>query len=36
VADAVEFAKAAPPPEPDTLYTGMYSPEFMQARGIEL
>jgi TPP-dependent pyruvate/acetoin dehydrogenase alpha subunit len=36
VADAIEFGKAAPPPEPDTLYTGMYSPEFMQARGFEL
>ena len=36
VADAIEFAKAAPEPEPETLYTGMYSPEFMTAQGIEL
>jgi pyruvate dehydrogenase E1 component alpha subunit len=36
VADAIEFAKAAPEPEPETLYTGMYSPEFMAAQGIEL
>ncbi len=36
VAEAIEFAKAAPEPEPETLYTGMYSPEFMKAQGIEL
>jgi TPP-dependent pyruvate/acetoin dehydrogenase alpha subunit len=36
VAEAIEFAKAAPEPEPETLYTDMYSPEFMKAQGIEL
>jgi TPP-dependent pyruvate/acetoin dehydrogenase alpha subunit len=34
VADAIEFAKAAPEPAPDTLWDGLYSPEFMQSFGI--
>ena len=34
VADAIEFAKAAPEPELDTLYDGLYSDAFMQQQGI--
>ena len=34
VAEAIEFAKAAPEPDPDDLYEHMYSPEFMQAQRI--
>ncbi len=34
VEDAVEFAKAAPEPELDTLYDGLYSDEFMAQQGI--
>jgi acetoin:2,6-dichlorophenolindophenol oxidoreductase subunit alpha len=36
VAAAIEYGKAAAEPEPETLYEGMYSPEFMKAQGIEL
>ena len=36
VAEAIEFAKQAPEPAPDTLYDGLYSPEFMQLRGKDL
>ena len=31
--EAIEYAKRAPEPSPDTLYDGLYSPEFMQLRG---
>ena len=34
VEDAVEFAKAAPEPELDTLYDGLYSDEFMAQQRI--
>ena len=33
---AIEFGKRAPEPSPDTLYDGLYSPEFMQMRGKDL
>jgi TPP-dependent pyruvate/acetoin dehydrogenase alpha subunit len=33
VEEAIEFAKAAPEPSPDTLYDGLYSPEFLKSRG---
>ncbi len=36
VESAIEFAKQAPEPSPDTLYDGLYSPEFMQLRGKDL
>jgi pyruvate dehydrogenase E1 component alpha subunit len=36
VAEAIEYGKQAPEPSPDTLYEGLYSPEFIRARGIEL
>jgi pyruvate dehydrogenase E1 component alpha subunit len=38
VAEAVEYAKAAPEPEPalGILYDGLYSPEFMKAHGQSL
>ena len=32
--EAIEFAKAAPEPSPNTLYDGLYSPEFMQEQGM--
>ena len=34
VEDAVEFAKAAPEPELDTLYDGLYSDAFMEQQRI--
>jgi TPP-dependent pyruvate/acetoin dehydrogenase alpha subunit len=34
VEDAVAFAKAAPQPDPETLYEGLYSPEFMRQQGM--
>ncbi len=34
VEDAIEFAKAAPEPELDTLYDGLYSRDFMSQQGI--
>ncbi len=34
VLDAIEFAKAAPQPEFDALYDGLYSDAFMQQQGI--
>ena len=34
VEDAVEFAKAAPEPELDSLYDGLYSDDFMRQQGI--
>ena len=33
VEEAIEFAKAAPEPTEDTLYDGLYSPEFMSKQG---
>jgi TPP-dependent pyruvate/acetoin dehydrogenase alpha subunit len=36
VQDAIEHAKAAPEPSPDTLYNDIYSPEFIQRFGGEL
>jgi TPP-dependent pyruvate/acetoin dehydrogenase alpha subunit len=36
VDEAIEFAKAAPEPAPETLYDGLYSPEFMKEQGIAL
>ena len=36
VAEAIEYGKQAPEPSPDTLYEGLYSPEFIRARGNEL
>jgi len=36
VQGAIEFAKAAPEPSPNTLYDGLYSPEFLQMRGTDL
>jgi TPP-dependent pyruvate/acetoin dehydrogenase alpha subunit len=36
VEDATEYAKAAPQPEPETLYEGLYSPEFMRRQGVSL
>ena len=33
VDDSIAFAKAAPEPTLDTLYEGIYSPEFMKGRG---
>jgi TPP-dependent pyruvate/acetoin dehydrogenase alpha subunit len=34
VDEAIEFAKAAPEPAPETLFDGMYSPEAMKALGM--
>ena len=34
VEDAIAYAKAAPQPELDTLYDGLYSDEFMAQQGI--
>jgi len=34
VADAIEFAKSEPEPAPETLYDGLYSPEFMREQRI--
>jgi hypothetical protein len=34
VDDAIAFAKAAPEPELDTLYDGLYSEAFMAQQGI--
>jgi len=36
VEEAIEFAKAAPEPNPDTLYEGLFSPEFMKEQGKQL
>ena len=36
VDEAIEFGKQAPEPSPDTLYDGLYSPEFLQKRGEDL
>jgi TPP-dependent pyruvate/acetoin dehydrogenase alpha subunit len=36
VEEAIEYGKQAPEPPSDTLYDGMYSPEFMQSRGKDL
>jgi pyruvate dehydrogenase E1 component alpha subunit len=36
VEEAIEYAKQAPEPSPDTLYEGLYSPEFLQSRGEDL
>jgi TPP-dependent pyruvate/acetoin dehydrogenase alpha subunit len=36
VEEAIEFGKQAPEPTPDTLYEGLYSPEFLQSRGEDL
>jgi len=36
VEEAIEFAKAAPEPTPDTLYEGLFSPEFMEEQGKQL
>ena len=36
VEEAIEFGKQAPEPPPDTLYEGLYSPEFLQSRGEDL
>jgi TPP-dependent pyruvate/acetoin dehydrogenase alpha subunit len=33
---AIEFGKQAPEPSPDTLYEGLYSPEFLLSRGDDL
>jgi pyruvate dehydrogenase E1 component alpha subunit len=33
---AIEYGKQAPEPSPDTLYEGLYSPEFMRLRGGQL
>ena len=36
VQDAIEHAKTAPEPSPDSLYNDIYSPEFVQRFGGEL
>jgi pyruvate dehydrogenase E1 component alpha subunit len=36
VEEAIEYAKQAPEPSPDTLYEGLYSPEFLQSRGEDI
>jgi TPP-dependent pyruvate/acetoin dehydrogenase alpha subunit len=36
VQEAIEHAKAAPEPSPDTLYNDIYSPEFVQKFGGDL
>jgi TPP-dependent pyruvate/acetoin dehydrogenase alpha subunit len=35
VEEAIEYGKGAPEPSPDTLYEGLYSPEFLQSRGVD-
>jgi TPP-dependent pyruvate/acetoin dehydrogenase alpha subunit len=36
VREAIDFAKRAPEPSPDTLYDGLYSADFMRKRGKDL
>jgi TPP-dependent pyruvate/acetoin dehydrogenase alpha subunit len=36
VEEAIEYAKQAPEPPPETLYEGLYSPEFLESRGGDL
>ncbi len=36
VDDAIEFAKASPEPSAETLWDGLFSPEFMREQGISL
>jgi TPP-dependent pyruvate/acetoin dehydrogenase alpha subunit len=36
IQEAIEFAKQAPEPSPDTLYDGLYSADFVQKRGKDL
>jgi len=36
VEEAIEYGKQAPEPSPDTLYEGLYSPEFLLSRGEDL
>lgn len=36
VEEAIEYAQQVPEPAPDTLYEGLYSPEFLESRGGDL
>lgn len=36
IQDAIEFAKSAPEPAPETLFDGLFSPQFMREQGISL